>query len=169
MRETGMKLDRKFQNQFLNELGEHYPRSYCPSLIETLEKRIVEINVAYLTEHGLIERQQSSPVRPTASSPLGWRITKTGIDFLQDDGGLSAILGTVVVKLHAETVRELLEAHLLKSKLSHDEKNGLTNRLRQLPADAIGHLSSKLLEKGLDHLPDAAQTIQKFLQSLPLV
>ena len=50
----------------------------------------------------------------------GARITAKGIDFLEDDGGLSAILGVVTVKLHADTLREMLAKKIDASSASSD-------------------------------------------------
>ncbi len=50
------------------------------------------------------------------------RITAKSIDLLEDDGGVSAILGVVTAKLHEDTIRNLvlaevkLQTRLLASK-----------------------------------------------------
>lgn len=65
----------------------------------------------YLEEHGLCK----SGVMIGADGHLALgesRITAAGLDFLEDDGGLSAILGVVTVRLHADTIRALIDAKI---------------------------------------------------------
>ena len=47
-----------------------------------------------------------------------------GIDFLTDDGGLSAILGVVTVKLHSDTIQALIAAKIDQAEISDSEKAG---------------------------------------------
>jgi hypothetical protein len=68
-------------------------------------------NLTYLQGHGLCEPLLSQGVDGHFSWG-GAKITPQGLDFLEDDGGLSAILRTVTVKLHAETLTELLSARI---------------------------------------------------------
>lgn len=88
------------------------------------------------------------------------------MDFLADDGGLSAILGVVTVKLHDETIRDLIAARIQDSNLPPEEKTGLLTQLRELRGESIKHLTLKLLDAGLDNASKALPLIQRALEGL---
>lgn len=90
-------------------------------------------------------------------------ITEKGIDFLLDDGGLSAILKVQTVRLHNDTIIAL-EDIIRVANMPEDQKKGLISKLRELPADAIKHLTLQLLTQGVLNLPNAIQLIQRALQ-----
>ncbi|HGE9193192.1 TPA: hypothetical protein ACGBRI_000883 [Escherichia coli] len=90
-------------------------------------------------------------------------ITEKGIDFLLDDGGLSAILKVQTVRLHSDTI-VALEDIIRVSNISEDQKKGLISKLRELPGDAIKHLTLQLLTQGVLNLPNALRLIQTTLQ-----
>ncbi|MDA4176434.1 hypothetical protein NY836_03220, partial [Escherichia coli] len=94
------------------------------------------------------------------------RITKDGIDFIRDDGGLKAILGIMTIRLHDETLCELERIINSSTSATTEDKKKLLSQLRTLPADAIKQLTIRLLGQGLDHLPDVFHVIQKALHSL---
>jgi hypothetical protein len=80
------------------------------------------------------------------------KITAAGLDFLEDDGGLSAILGTVTVKLHADTIRALLDAKVDEADLPVEEKGLIKSALKAMPAMAFQELTKQLVQMGLQHL-----------------
>ena len=75
--------------------------------------------------------------------------------FLRRDGGLSAILGVVTVKLHADTVRDLIAAKIHVAPIPAEEKSTLKTRLAGLSEAGLRAAASDLVKQGLDHLPDA--------------
>jgi hypothetical protein len=83
-------------------------------------------------------------------------ITAAGLDFLEDDGGLSAILGVVTVKLHADTIRDLIDAKIETSSLPAEEKSKLRKALAGLSEAGLREVITGLVKIGLNHLPDAA-------------
>ncbi|HEX7908277.1 MAG TPA: hypothetical protein VF534_09345 [Paraburkholderia sp.] len=85
------------------------------------------------------------------------------MDFLADDGGLSAILGVVTVRLHEETLKELIGTQIAESDLPDPEKIRLLDQLKSLPAEAIKHLSLKLIDAGLSHWSSALPVIEQFV------
>ncbi|WP_414236306.1 hypothetical protein [Enterobacter chuandaensis] len=122
----------------------------------------------YLEMHGLV----STPF--IKSHPMGsgieyifnsdsCAITEKGIDFLLDDGGLGAILKVQTVRLHNDTIIAL-EDIIRVANMPEDQKKGLISKLRELPADAIKHLTLQLLSQGVQNLPRALQLIQTALQ-----
>ena len=164
-----MKLDREYQLHLLNMLSESYPKTH--SVSDYLKKATEEdrekyiANMYYLGEHRLVEPaiQFSIDGRASVSMP---RITKDGMDFIADDGGLKAILGVVTVKLHGDTIRDMIEAKIMASPLSQPEKQKFVDALKQLPADATKHLTMKVLDLGLKNWQEAWPAIQNYLQGL---
>jgi hypothetical protein len=90
-------------------------------------------------------------------------ITARGLDFLADDGGLSALLGTVTVKLHADTLRDLIESRIARADMPEAEKKRITDHLRALPAEALKTVTTRLVEAGLDTLPNAIPLLKTLL------
>lgn len=127
------------------------------TLYETLQVDLGP-DTLYLAGHGLLELNRSP-------SPLenGYRITSKGIDFLEDDGGLSAILGVVTVKLHADTLRDLLLQRAADAVGDSTVKGKVLEQLKALPAEGIQLLGQKLMAEGLQRLPNALQWLQTAL------
>src|SRR5690606_5343312 len=118
-------------------------------------------NLAYLEAHKLIS--EKSILMPNTygdynAMPNISAITHTGMDFLADDGGLSAILGTVTIKFEAEQFRTILESMILSSTLPAEQKNTMISTLRELPAESIKHLTTRIVDLGWDNL-DSLMTI----------
>ena len=63
------------------------------------------------------------------------KITEKGLDFLKDDGGLTAILGIVTVRFEADTIRTILQIKVNQSDLSPADKQKLHGVLQELPAE----------------------------------
>lgn len=122
-----MKLDRQLQYEILNILSEAYPSATTQVMnrvIELADEDKIIANLVYLESHGLLTSGLSnySGGDPIINSAL-LAITHRGMDFLVDDGGLSAILGTVTVKLHADTVKDLLAIEINHADLTPEDKN----------------------------------------------
>lgn len=163
-----MILNRLLQNDLLKGLATHYPyqteMAYLDSEVITKYFEQIEANLAYLEEHGLITCQHPNPHSPERLlSKLN--ITARGMDFLADDGGLTAILGTVTVKLHADTVRDLLETKVMTSDLPPEEKRRIADTLKDLPGEALKIVTNKLVEKGLEALSNP-QSILSLVQGV---
>ncbi|CUJ00181.1 hypothetical protein [Achromobacter xylosoxidans] len=146
-----MKLDRAVQKVILDTLASRYPDwmgvdALLSHLDFNLEHQNRLANVYYLEGHGLVEAKGN----PKGTEGQGLRITAKGLDFLEDDGGIGAILGVVTIKLHDDTIKHLIEAKILASDLPAEEKQRWTDQLRSLPAKTIEHLVMKLVDRGLD-------------------
>jgi hypothetical protein len=76
------------------------------------------------------------------------------LDFLADDGGLSAILGVVTVRLDATTIRDLIAAKVDAAAIPIEEKSVLKRNLAALSETALKGATTDLVKAGLDHLPD---------------
>lgn len=164
-----MKLDRALQKRILEAAAEAYPFPAPYGLYIELgaaeTKERVDANLCYLAEHGLIKKCIELTGDGFAlHTNNGIQCTKSGMDFLADDGGLSAVLGVVTIKIHEDTLRELLERKILESDTLPEEKSRLVQGLKGLSAEAIKHLTLKLLDEGVGRLPAAAVLIGTYLQ-----
>lgn len=163
---TGVqKLDRSFQLELLNKLANYYPHAHVGRWQELHDdEATVKVNLFYLQEHQLLTAE--ALIQPGFGGAFSYRsskITHRGLDFLASDGGLAAILGVQVVKLHDDTIRELVTQRILQSDLPQPEKRKLLDALRELPGESIKHLTMKLIDAGLDKAPDALQWLTTFL------
>ena len=163
-------LDRNLQREILKELNTIYPDSktyeywidaaiaQIVGVIETVGEAELYIakrsaNLRYLAEHGLVvcnDKNLSATVK----------ITAKGIDFLTDDGGLSAILGVVTVKLHSDTIQALLDAKINEANIPPEEKSRLKGILSKMGDVAL----AKFTEKAIDAV--ISPQIINLLQSL---
>ena len=162
----GSFLDRGMQRRILLELRAVYPLS-TSNLLQDMPAADAQFyfNLSYLNEHGLIEAR----IGISLDQRISWggaTITAKGLDFLEEDGGLSAILGVVTIKLHAETVRSLIEMKIDASTATEAEKSSLKAHLRKLPATALQLASTDLMRMGLQHLPDATSWLERLVGHL---
>ena len=154
-------LDRTMQHQILKRLEEVYPAAINIWPDEDEDDTVLP-NVYYLREHGLI----AIDIFESIGGSWSWgdaQITARGMDFLADDGGLSAVLGTVTVRLHADTLRTMMIAQVEKSSASPEEKRTLRERLATLPETALQAATTQLVGVGLTHMPDAIQWLGKLV------
>jgi len=150
----GGPLDRDLQRTLLLAMRDCYPKEYADDQFVNLNANALEANLLYLEEHGLCVAGLS----PSIGGDYAWygsKITARGLDFLAEDGGLSAILGVVTVKLHADTVRDLIAAKIDAAPIDPAEKSTLKTALAALPEAALKTITTSLVKTGLDHVPDA--------------
>lgn len=134
-------------------LAESYPKHHdIKDIFEKFDSDDEEkylANIVYLDEHGLIESSIQFGIDGHAMCEIP-KITHKGMDFLADDGGLSAILGIVTIKLHDETIRELIALRIEKE--NPPNKRELLDQLRSLPGGAIKHLNDAITGCGIGQL-----------------
>ena len=119
--------------------------------------------LCYLAGHGLVDIKYHQYMH-VADKQLDWAmITSQGIDFIKDDGGIAAILGTITVKIHEESIKALIVEKIESSNLDQTYKQRLISQLQLLPADSIKHLTMNLVSSAVCNLPELIQTLQKFL------
>ena len=148
-------LERNLRREILEELNNMYPdsRTYeywidaaiaqVVGVIETVGEAELYIakrsaNLRYLAEHGLVvynDKDLSAIVK----------ITAKGIDFLSDDGGLSAILGVVTVKLHSNTIQALIAAKIDQAEISDSEKSWLKKELGKIKDTALSTFTANAI------------------------
>ena len=97
------------------------------------------------------------------------RITARGLDFLEDDGGLSAILGVVTVKFEAETLKALIENNILKTADLPEEKKGLFRKALAVASEAtLQEIMAELVRVGASKGPEMLTSLIRILGvSLP--
>src|SRR5688572_3037648 len=103
------------------------PRNIDHATLDELEQRhgkdVVEAQLFYLAEHDLSERActlESSGHVVVNMSRL--KITTTGLDFIADDGGVTAIRGPVTITILDETIKQVIAARVVESDLALDQK-----------------------------------------------
>lgn len=92
---NSMHLDRKLQLSILQELRDNYPNDVAVHRLACFnEERHFLGNLIYLREHGLVSGEiiEEFSAGGSIKSMLWAIITAAGLDFIEDDGGLSAIL-----------------------------------------------------------------------------
>ena len=156
-------LDRQLQRTLLEQMAEVYPLSWdMAGVLGQVDELVLQANLAYLAEHGLITDALLIGVdRSVAfSAPT---ITAHGMDFLEDDGGLTAILGVVTIKIHDETVRKLLDQHIAGLHGSDDEKSMLRRTVDGLLPTAGKAVLERLIGLGVNHLPGTVDALHAWL------
>lgn len=161
-----MKLDRQLQRALLELAAEKYPDTLYPHEWTSLGGDALPANALYLEEHGLLNVHTSRTMSSHGPDILSIAATARGMDFLTDDGGLGAVLGVVTVRLHADTIRDLIEAKLAASDLPPEQKNGLISALKKLPEEGLKAVTKRLVEIGLDHLPEALPYLMQASEAL---
>ena len=154
-------LDRNRQKQMLEALAACYP-NYSTEVIDEHNPSDLK-NLYYLKEHELV----NASLRPTLGGRLvfqGAKITAKGMDFLADDGGLSTILGTITIKLHADSIKELLNSRIASLDMSSEKKSWLKDQVNSLSGEALKVVTKSLVEQGLNHIPDLLSWVKTILQ-----
>lgn len=162
----GELLDRDFQRTLLEQLAYNYPEMGTPEGVigsgYNSENRI-KVNLTYLEGHGLIDTVRPNGIPDATIKKM--RITVKGLDFLANDGGLSAILGVVTVKLHEDTLKQLLIDRIQASEDEESVKESAIKAIRKLPAEATKHVAMKAIDAGLANLPKLASTAMNWIQT----
>ncbi|MEP6878976.1 MAG: hypothetical protein ABI865_09020 [Nitrosospira sp.] len=145
-----MKLDRELQLKILLTLRDIYPDFGEISVWFNHDDPNVQGNLFYLAEHNFIE---PSAVRQAMGVPrqmLLAKITASGLDFLESDGGLGAILNVVTVRFEAETLRALLSEKIQAANIPQADKDTLLSKLQTFSSDILKAIIVKLIEKGIE-------------------
>lgn len=158
-------MDRERQRIILEGLRSAFPRTVYREDMMKFATRMGELewHLAYLEDHGLVEARWTPTMGKTHLSNA--RITSKGIDFLADDGGLSAVLGVVTVRLHEDSVKQLMLAKIDASDADPSVKGELRDTVTKLPAEALRSVVMRVLDSALS---DPATTIAALRTSLGL-
>ncbi|WP_338438739.1 hypothetical protein [Synechococcus elongatus] len=146
-----MQIDSSLQRLILEELkSANFGKIIDFNIDEDYER--IKAHIHYLNEHGLLEAN----FQDTNSGPvfLGAKITAKGIDYLERDGGLTAVLGTITVRLHEDTIKELLLAQLEMAAVSSKDKSWIQEKLQSLSNESWKVIAQELVKKGIQNTPD---------------
>lgn len=158
-----MKIDREVQNKLLQRLADEYPQPVeALELGRGIDPQLLDPTIAYLEEHGLVRATFIGSLN-MGSPLLEAKITARGIDFLADDGGLGAILAVVTVKMHEDTLKQLIASKLEAADLPPQDKKRFLDQLRELPGETTKHLALKLVDVGLENWHKALPLIQSMI------
>ncbi len=125
------------------------------ALNELATAESVETEVRYLAGLGLLEGHYY------LSEGVSWaQITSQGRDYVDPSGGIGAELNVVTVRLHEDTIRQILINRVNASEADATVKSKLVDQLKALPAEGLSKLAEKALEKGLQHMPGVLQWLQ---------
>ncbi|WP_338669783.1 hypothetical protein [Pseudodesulfovibrio methanolicus] len=170
-------LNREFQRKTLEYLRDEYPGyagcdglkrlevnksdeqddgSIDYHLDQIMTPKWIMANLSYLAEHGLVAFVEA---RGLIVSYAEAKITAKGLDFLEDDGGLSAILNTVTVKFDVDNVRELVEVGLLTAHVPEDKQGALLKAIRKAPGTMLQTAVTKMVEKGMSDPVGTAKAV----------
>jgi hypothetical protein len=156
-------LDRSLQKEILEVLAASYPGIVSIEKIFPLFDAVyLRINISYLAEHGLVVTKMEN-YEDNSWSFYWAKITAKGLDFLAEDGGLGAILGVQTIRLHEDSIRQILIAKVEGSDADETVKAKLIEKLKSLPADGLAHLGVKLLDAGVKAIPNAINWLQQNL------
>lgn len=110
------------------------------------------VNLQYLGDNGLCEPGLVRSIDGRWSWG-GSKITTRGIDFLRDDGGLTAQLGIVTVRLEADTIKALVSMAIDQAEAPVEKKSLLKHAIQTLPAEGLKALTGELVKHGLQDGP----------------
>lgn len=163
-----MKLERSLQLSILTELKDHYPSDFSVKRLNCfVEGQTFNGNIIYLEEHGLIEGKSINHRQVEKTGPVMEmaKITANGLDFLEDDGGLRAILNKVTIKFDADDLHALISSQLDKANIPPEKKSEILKTIKALPADGIKAVYSRLIGLALDKTPDVIHLLGNILGS----
>lgn len=140
-----MELDRKLQYRILIALQSVYPDSM---LVQELpgfsHDRQFMGNLFYLQEHGLLEGGDiREPGR--CRSMVDAQITRLGLDFLADDGGLASVLKPFMLRLSSSDIIEEIEASLTRGEVDEQKRQGIVDSLKIMDPAAIREIVQHLV------------------------
>ncbi|WP_122075980.1 hypothetical protein [Pseudophaeobacter sp. EL27] len=160
----GELLDRGFQREILHVVANDYPSA--SDILATFgpqSNNSLKVNLAYLREHGLVEFNVHSNKDDQFPMPLQAVITAKGLDFLSDDGGLSAILGVVTVQFSEEQFRKLLLEKISAADGAAEDKSAIIQAIEEMPTNALNEVFSRAVDWGIEQAPEALGALQSAL------
>ncbi|MFH7805463.1 hypothetical protein [Acinetobacter sp. BSP-53] len=164
-------MNRNLQQEILIQAAEAYPLAMSDESLEELrrnfgdEKLVRELK--YLEESKLLHHE-SIIIGIDNNISFGIiKITNKGLDFIQSDGGISAILNVVTVRFESDTLTALIATRINESDLPEDDRNKLVEAVKELPSDGIKHLMTKVLDKGVENIPNLVRIISDTLNNIP--
>ena len=156
-----MASRKEIQIAVLTRLEDEGRKIYSRELADIGEESAIAREVAYLKSSGLVD----AAIREFDGVPhFAWAsITAKGSDFINKEGTIGADLNVLTVRLHEDTVRDLLVARVRESDADQSVKEKLIDQLKALPAQGIAKVAEHALDQALRNLPNAVQWLQTVL------
>ena len=148
-------LDYALFRNVLEELYSFYPKGKHYTELDSLKKQRFsdrEKVMCYLAEHGMI----SMPCQKHIGGQISYAkavITAHGIDFLQPDGGLSA-LNAPVIRIAPESLAGIIEAALSARNIPAEQRSVIKNALGIAGTEGVKIIVQRLINAGIAHAPD---------------
>ena len=150
-------MDKEFLRTVLVTLKECYPgKTYA--VYEMADENKMLSHLRYLDEYELIDSGvhiiddvHSEGVNYSLG---GAKITARGLDYLAEDGGLAAELGTVTIRLHSTTIQDLIEIALAQRDLPAEKRTAIQNALATASTETVKALTTRLIDAAIKHTPD---------------
>ncbi|MGY4876488.1 hypothetical protein ACLUEY_01225 [Vreelandella aquamarina] len=172
-------VNRELQRDILDMLKKgqlKHTNFMLARISETATLEEARFNINYLVDLNLIENGDAKPMinrwvvgsdEPAVTPSeilISGRVTAKGVDFLEEDGGISATLATVTVKLHADTIRDLIDAKIVESNaIPDDDKPALREALKGMKEEGLKQLTTRLVSYGLEQGSISAQQIMNWM------
>lgn len=136
-----IKLEREKQKELLQILFHAYPNHMQNNAYVELKSMFDSddtfvANLLYLEEHELIHSGIRHHLSGYSINPGAIMITAKGIDFIQQDGGLSAILNVQTIKFHRDAVI-VLEDLIAMSNMTSEQKKKAKSTLGEMSTEAL--------------------------------
>lgn len=148
-------LDYAAFRLILEELYAHYPKGVGPNQIAglmALPESEQEKTLCYLAEHGLI----TVPIHKSLGGGRSYgrvTITKGGIDFLQPDGGLSALTAPVI-RIAPESLVSVIDQALAAHGATGEQRSIIKKSLGVAGSEGLKVIVQRLVDAGIAHAPD---------------
>ena len=152
-------LNEELQRRMLQHMLENMPDGAWMGEFEELDPQTLISNLNYLDDLGLCT---SGVAHDQSGDELVYpsRITAKGADFISQDGGLSAKLNTVTIRLDESTIKQLLAAKIDQAAISETEKKTLKDHLMALSGKGLEALTADLVGKAVDQFPGAIHLLK---------
>ncbi|CEF40199.1 hypothetical protein KBX73_08675 [Acetobacter persici] len=126
-------------------------------IFSNIDRDILRESVTYLASHGLIISYCQESCIGNHWSWGGVQLTAKGVDYLSEDGGLTAEDKTITVKLDGDTIKALLCKAVDETSAPDATKTGIKQQVRAMGSEALKDLTSSLISKGVESAPDVIQ------------
>lgn len=128
------------------------------ALLPTDDDDAFVANLRYIHDAGLCEALLGQSMDGHWSWG-GAKITSRGIDYLRSDGGLTAELGTITVRLDADTIKALICSQIDDGTEDDEKKNSLKKAVKSLQGEALKTVTGELVKAGIRHMPNLSQML----------
>ncbi|WP_338332822.1 hypothetical protein [Acetobacter sp. LMG 32666] len=112
--------------------------------------------LSYLSLHGFIKSRCDRSIDGFWSWG-GVELTARGLDYLSDDGGITAEEKTITVKLDGDTIKALLCRAVDSAPESEATKASVKQKVKAMGGEALKDLTSSLISKGIENAPGLVQ------------